>query len=627
MSETPQVVSGSGTIGLAELLMESGDFLLEFGADARCQFASPNAAQLLKRHDNNLIGERWTDVLPASIREALGAGCHTALSDIAPARVDVPVSPAHTWMEVRCWRRSEGGVVFYGRDISERHELEERLRLALDATDDGLWDWHISQGGLFVNGQWLAMLGYSGEEFNGEFSFWESLVHPDDRENLLKRLREHSERKLAHFECEHRLRHKDGFYVWVLSRGRIVSRTETGAAERMVGTNINISERQRLEREREELLADAVRRAEQDSQTGLLNHRAFHDRLHWLGEDASDETPIAVMVMDIDSFKFFNDTYGHTEGDNVLEGVARSLEALFPEGSLIARLGSDEFAAALPGMRREMIEKLIRQRLPTLVAAWRNRSKKDAVPVPMKFSCGIAFFPGEADSPESALALADARLLERKRGGYAGLESLRRSLGERFPGFSLLDSLVSTVDVKDMYTRQHSEDVLLYAQIIAQEVGCDDDQRALLQVAALLLDVGKVGIPDRILRLPTRLTEAEHRIVQQHAALGASLISAVMGNDAVTAAVRYHHEAWDGTGYPEGLSAESIPLMARILAIADAFSALTTDRPYRRGLSRDAAIAVLEAGAGSQWDPNCISFFLKRLGSQTPAFHGAGGRV
>ncbi len=223
-------------------------------------------------------------------------------------------------------------------------------------------------------------------------------------------------------------------------------------------------------------------------------------------------------------------------------------------------------------------------------------------------------FPGEADSPESALALADSRLLERKRGGYTGLESLRRALGERFAGFSLLDSLVSTVDIKDLYTRQHSEDVLLYAQIIAQEVGWDDDQRALLQVAALLHDVGKIGIPDRILRLPTRLTEAEHRIVQQHAPFGASLVSAVLGNDTVTKAVRHHHEAWDGTGYPDGLSGEAIPLMARILAIADAFSALTTDRPYRRGMNRSAAIAVLEAGAGSQWDPNCITFFLRRLG-------------
>lgn len=619
MSETPWESVGLGPRGLVEFLTENGDLLLAFDPEGWCQFANANAASLLGLSPNAIVGKHGVQVLPPSIREGLGMRRGSSWGDISSTQFDVFLEKTKIWLEIRCWKQANGAITFYGRDISEQHELEERLHLALDVTHDGLWDWDVIEGTLFVNGQWLEMLGYAEEDFPGEFSFWKSLVHPDDIENLLKRLQEHTDRKVPHLEYEHRLRHKDGSYIWVLARGRIVSRTDTGVPERMVGTNINISERKRLEREREELLRDAIRRAEQDSLTGLLNHRAFHDRLHWLSEGASQETPIAVMVMDIENFKFFNDAYGNMEGDVVLEMVARSLEMLFPEGSVLARLGSDEFAAALPGMRREMIEKLIQQRLPALVAARGYRPQNHAAPAPLKFACGIALFPIEADSPESALALADARLLERKRGGYTGLESLRRTLSERFVGFSLLDSLVSTVDLKDHYTRQHSEDVLLYAQIIAQDFGFDEEQKILLQVAALLHDVGKVGIPDRILRQPTRLTEAEHRIVQQHATFGASLVSAVMGMSTVTSAVRHHHEAWDGTGYPDRLARESIPLMARILAVADAFSALTTDRPYRRGMNRSAAMAVLEAGAGSQWDPHCINYFLKRLGNQNGA--------
>lgn len=623
----------------------------------------------------------------------------------------------------------------------ELRRSEERLHLALDATQDALWDWDLEGDRVEVNARYLEMLGLLPEEFEGNIGFWEKKCHPDDLARVWQKIHEHMERRAPRFECEYRLRHQEGHYVWVYARGRVVARNERGEPIRMVGTNTDITARRRieqelnesrdfasriaqmtpdllyiydlrekrnifvspsvreilgyepeeisamggsmtetlfhpddipssgrkalllgdgvsggvvehvyrlqhksgewrwlhcremtftcdeagkplqflgvarditdykrLEREREELLAEAIERADQDPLTELLNYRAFHDRLNRMGEQATSEQPLCVAVLDVDNFKFFNDAFGHMEGDHVLENIARALRAALPPGAQLARLGGDEFAALLPNTPRLAAERLFWHHLPHRMGYRPAGAEGD---VPLRISCGVALYPDEADTPMAAVMLADTRLMESKRGGQEGLNIVRQQIADAMTGFPLLDALVMAVDVKDRYTRRHSEDVLLYSLMMAQELGWGDLDRTLLQVAALLHDVGKIGVPDRILRLPTRLTEEEYRQIQQHAALGAALATAVLGLETVTAAIRHHHEAWDGTGYPDKLSGEQIPLMARLLAVADAYSALTTDRPYRKGLDRKNALAILQSGAGAQWDPDLVTVLVK----------------
>jgi HD-GYP domain-containing protein (c-di-GMP phosphodiesterase class II) len=181
-------------------------------------------------------------------------------------------------------------------------------------------------------------------------------------------------------------------------------------------------------------------------------------------------------------------------------------------------------------------------------------------------------------------------------------------------GFSMLDALVTAVDNKDRYTRRHSEDVLTHCQVLAREMGLTPQEAETLSVAALLHDVGKIGVPDSILRKPGRLTDQEFAAIKHHPLMGAVIVGAVFGFEATLDAIRHHHERWDGEGYPYGLQGEETPLAARIMAVADAYSAMTTDRPYRKGMRPERALAVLEEGAGTQWDPGCVRAFLRAHG-------------
>ena len=374
----------------------------------------------------------------------------------------------------------------------------------------------------------------------------------------------------------------------------------------------DITARRTAEIEREQLLADALDRADHDPLTGLLNHRAFHKRLHEEADRARrQQGTLAVAVMDMDNFKFFNDVYGHQAGDDVLCRVAMVLGENCRSYDVAARFGGDEFALLMPGIGRTEALQIL-ERLTNSLENLGYCPPGYDMAIPLALSIGVAIYPDEGETPVETLAQADARLRAAKSGGWEDqTERLRASLSHSVDGFSTLDAMVTAVDNKDRYTRRHSEDVLTYSLQIAQELGLDEAIQHTVVVAALLHDVGKIGVPDSILRKPGQLTEAEYSAIKQHPVMGAVMVSAVPGLELTLDAVRYHHERWDGRGYPEGREGEETPLLARLMAVADAFSAMTSDRPYRKGVTRRDALAVLEAGAGSQWDPVCVTAFIR----------------
>ena len=181
------------------------------------------------------------------------------------------------------------------------------------------------------------------------------------------------------------------------------------------------------------------------------------------------------------------------------------------------------------------------------------------------------------------------------------------------PSFDVLAGLVLAVDTKDRYTKRHSEDVARYGLFLADRLGVDPELRRTIEIAGLLHDVGKIGIPDGILRKPGPLTADEYAIVKQHVALGDSIVRDVPNAGLVRAGVRHHHERWDGSGYIDGLTGEEIPLIARILAVVDAFSAMTTSRPYRKAMSIQEALRRLEDAAGTQLDPRLVTSFVNGI--------------
>jgi diguanylate cyclase (GGDEF)-like protein/PAS domain S-box-containing protein len=507
------------------------------------------------------------------------------------------------------------------QDVTEALALREALerttlfaeRIA-HALPDLLYVWDIQEDRVaYTNRKLSAMLGYNAQERERLFPrVFETLMHPEDMpEFQAHRARLFRAEDGEIWEFETRLLHRDGVYRWFHYRESILTREDDGRPRQIMGVAQNITERKALEQEQQRLRIEAEQRAERDALTGLYGHQAYHSRLIEEGERAARESrPLAVVVLDVDNFKYFNDAYGHPDGDRVLRQVATTLRRTCRAYDIVGRLGGDEFALALPGLSRADAETRLAAGLAASDLSVGFTPTGHEHPVPLRVSFGVAVYPDEADSPLATLRLADKRLYENKRHNAGGLNVLRADLRADLTGFALLDGLVTAVDVRDRYTRRHSEDVLIHSLNIGTALGLSAEEMDTLKIAALLHNVGMIGVPDRLLRMPKKLSSTEVEEVRQHATLGAMLVEVCLGLPRVTAAVRHHHENWDGTGYPDGLKGEEIPYLSRILAVADAYAALTSDRPYRASRRPTDALETLRKGSGRQWDPACIAAFL-----------------
>ena len=355
----------------------------------------------------------------------------------------------------------------------------------------------------------------------------------------------------------------------------------------------------------------ATRDALTDSLTGLGNHRSYQSRLREALERAEESGgEVSLCLVDVDEFKGCNDRYGHPLGDQILVELSR----LFVEGRddvAAFRFGGDEFALLLEENEEDAYR---------FVEDLHERIAQTEFPhgQPVTITVGIASFPGYASSPDELQQVADGALYWAKRHGknrscvyspsvvrvYSPNELTE--LAERQARLRAAENLIRIVDSKDTYTGEHSEAVAKLVEAMARELGLDDETTQQLKLAALLHDLGKIAIPDTVLKKPGCLQPDERRLVRAHVEFGHSLLEG-LGIEPVDSWVLHHHEHWDGSGYPDGLAGEDIPFGSRVILVADAYDAMTTDRTYRNASSATEALAEVRRRAGTQFDPEIVS--------------------
>jgi diguanylate cyclase (GGDEF)-like protein len=353
-------------------------------------------------------------------------------------------------------------------------------------------------------------------------------------------------------------------------------------------------------------MADALLEALKDPLTGLLNHRAFQERLaEELRRAERGGYPVALVAIDLDDFKSINGA-GHAVGDEALRAVAAALRDELRAGDVCGRVGGDEFMLALIDADLGTADGIVE----------RVRARVDVA-----FSAGIVGYPRHGTGQDELLHLAHGAMYWAKSHGKARTfvysdaidfalsaeEAAERNL--RAGLLNTVHALARAVDAKDGYTHSHSQRVARYAAELGRALGLPEERLEMVRTAGVLHDVGKIGIPDAVLLKPAKLDDDEFAVMRRHSELGRDIIAGA-GLEEIATWVLHLHERFDGRGYPEKLVAENIPLESRILHCADALEAMTSSRIYRPGMETERALAELERGAGTQFDPHVAAALI-----------------
>ena len=370
-------------------------------------------------------------------------------------------------------------------------------------------------------------------------------------------------------------------------------------------------------------LADAART---DPLTGMKNRRGFEESIEVEIERARrGGHPLTVVLGDLDHFKRVNDRLGHAAGDAALTRVGRILNEGKRQIDYAARTGGEEFALILPETS-EREAYVLAERLRTAV-----RDAFAGELVPLTFSFGIAGFPHHGQTPDDLLRSADrglyaAKELGRDRAVIYSAEiasvSLAPGSGGRAVHLATLLSLAEALDLRDAVTSDHSQTVGRHCEQVARELGLPRERVERVRLAGVLHDIGKIGVSDMILRKPAPLDPDEWAEMRRHPEIGARILSASEFDD-IREWVLSHHERPDGRGYPRGLRGDKIPLEAKVLAVADAYEAMTSDRVYRRSIGLERAREELRRGAGTEFDAVVVEAFLRVLDQASAALGSA----
>jgi len=363
--------------------------------------------------------------------------------------------------------------------------------------------------------------------------------------------------------------------------------------------------------------------ARTDELTGLLNRKYFYVTIQDEYEKHKDHT-LALIILNIDDFKLYNQLYGNKEGDIVLQRIAQIIRATVGSNGYVARYGGKEFAIILP-MYDILAAKTLAENIRKQILNMNKRAKDYTLKV-MTVSGGICAIPHSASTVKQLIDNADMAVYHAKRkgknlilaysvekkelGSHVGRveeENKADTYSEYAP---TIYALTAAIDAKDHYTFNHSKRVAYYATKLAYAYGMDEDYVRIIKEAALLHDIGKIGIPEQILNKAGTLNDEEYEAMKSHVENSIGIIKHLPSLDYVIPAVIGHHERYDGRGYPRRIAKEDIPISARMLCIADSFDAMVSQRTYKLAVPIEEALQILEEGAGRQFDPVLVPIFV-----------------
>ena len=360
-----------------------------------------------------------------------------------------------------------------------------------------------------------------------------------------------------------------------------------------------------------------------DGLTNVYNHRYFQDKLKEKVEIGRKESkPVSMIFIDIDYFKHYNDLYGHQKGDNILKELAAIVSNSVREEDIVARYGGEEFAVILDDTtEKEALE--IAERIRANVEETYFEGEENQPKGKITTSIGVSVFPDKAKDEVELIKSADDALYRAKffnknrvEKYISILDDLKKNIDDKdIELVTSIKTLISIINAKDRYTYSHVERVVIYSRLLADKLNLSDVDKSNLIYGAYMHDIGKINIAKEILVKRMKLEKEEWEELKQHPENGVEIIKSVESLKDVIPLIKHHHERYDGKGYPDGLSGENIPYLARVLTVVDSFDAMTSNRPYNRRKSYEEGIEELRKCSGEQFDPEIAKAFIEVIES------------